>query len=92
MFGSQEQTREEAIYQAVPDPSSSVPPAGSQGIYPTLPESPPPSGTTAIPQASHTEIPANDDPLLLQQQRPSQHHHQTHNLSRQRAFRILNPR
>lgn len=62
-FGSQEQSREEAINQAVPELPPSVPLIGSQEIYPAIPESHPSAAIPADSQALYPEIPADDDPI-----------------------------
>ena len=62
-FSSQEQSKEEAINQAVSELPPSVPLTGSQEIYPAVPESPPPATIPADPQAVYPEIPTDDDPV-----------------------------
>ncbi|KIJ21478.1 hypothetical protein PAXINDRAFT_159567 [Paxillus involutus ATCC 200175] len=64
VYNSQEQSREDVINQAVPDPPSLAPPTETQGIYPATPESPtslPSLPSTADGQGLYPAIPDDDE-------------------------------
>lgn len=63
VFSSQEQSKDEAINQAVPEIPPSIPIAHSQEIYPAIPESPPSVATIADPPALYPEIYAGDNAI-----------------------------